>query len=45
MDDMLMLVVLMLGARFIVLIMTKNVDAEFFAYLVFGVLPKMQGIM
>jgi hypothetical protein len=36
---------LMLGAKFIVHITTKNVGAEFFAYQVFGVLQKMQGIM
>ena len=44
MDGALMLAALMLGAKFIVLIMTKNVDVEFFAYRVFGVLQKMQGI-
>jgi hypothetical protein len=45
MDGELMLAALMLGAKFIVLTMTKNAEAELFAYPVFGVLLKMQGIM
>jgi hypothetical protein len=41
----LMLVAHMLGVRFIVPTTIKSVDVELFVYRVFGVRPKMQGIM
>jgi hypothetical protein len=45
MDGALMLVVLMLGGKFIVPTTIKSVEAGFFVYPVFGVPQKTQGIM
>lgn len=44
MDGGLMLVEVIVGVKFTALTTIKNVEVEYFADLVFGVLPEIQGI-